>query len=134
MRVERRGPRSHMRPLVWLAAFLGGSLIGLLLRIAAFVTAASGVQRLGQMSLWLTNLAPSLDPVYTHAALRSLIDLHVQGLAIAGTPGDWLHTALPQVFADASRARWGLALVVVESGSPVLGRLLAAGVEQAWGL
>src|SRR5438132_6299063 len=31
-----RGPRSRMRPLVWLAAFLGGSLVGLLLENYGF--------------------------------------------------------------------------------------------------
>jgi hypothetical protein len=55
---------------------------------------------------------------YTHAALRNLADLHVQGVAIAGPLGDWLHGALPNLFVDSSRARWAVVRVVVEPGRP----------------
>jgi hypothetical protein len=128
---RRLARETRFRAPAWLAAFLIGSLIGLLLRLLFFVAGAQLIRLVGEASLSVTSLAPWLDPVYSHAALRGLADLHLQGIAVAGPPGTWLHTHVPQLFADAPRARWGLARVVVEPGSPVIGRLLAAAMAHA---
>jgi hypothetical protein len=125
-----RAARRHT-PLHWLSAIICGGLLGLMLRLVLFVTAALVTRLAGELSLSVARLSPSLDPVYTHAALRSLTDLHLQGVAVAGSAGDWLHGVLPQLFVDPARARWGLARVVVEPGSPVLARLVAAGLAHA---
>jgi hypothetical protein len=113
------------------AALLGGSVLGLLLRLAAFVVAASLVQLVGVLSGVLPALSASVDPVYTHAALNSLADLHLQGLAVAAPVGDWLHATLPGVFVDPQRAHWAPIRLVVQPGSPVLARLVAAALAHA---
>lgn len=118
------------------AAVVAGSLIGLGLRMALFAVGALALRALGERaaSLLAGQAVANLDPVYTQAALRSLGDLHLQGLAVAGLPGAWLHQALPGVFADPQRAHWAPARVVVEHGSPVLGRLIAAALAHAGAL
>jgi hypothetical protein len=115
-------------------ALVGGSLLGLALRLAAFVAAATVVHFVGVLSgvlPALPALSASLDPVYTHAALNSLADLHLQGLAVAGPAGDWLHASLPGVFVDPQRAHWAPIRLVVQPGSPVLARLVAAALAHA---
>jgi hypothetical protein len=108
------------------AGLVGGSLLGLGLRMALFALGAALVRGIGAASdAWPARVA-WLDPVYTHAALRSLADLHLQALAVAGPPGEWLHADWPGLFADPARAHWSPVRIVVERGSPVLGRLIAA--------
>src|SRR5712691_5941163 len=43
----------------------------------------TNARRVGESGAALPENATWLDPVYTHAALRSLADLHLQGLAVA---------------------------------------------------
>lgn len=72
-----------------------------------------------------------VDPVYTRAAADSLTNLRIEAIALAGPPGDWLHDRMPGAFAPSARTHWALARVVLASGSPILGRLLAAGLTHA---
>src|SRR5918911_1577266 len=67
-----------------LAALLGGTIVGLGLRLALFLLAANLVRISGQLAAAVLPSSAALDPVYTRAALRSLTDLHIQGLAAAG--------------------------------------------------
>jgi hypothetical protein len=121
-------PTAAPRPLAWVAAFLAGSLFGLGLRLVCFLAGALVVRGLGEFIAWLAPLVPSLDPVYTHAAGRSLADLQLQGAAVVGPLGDWLHSQLPSIFVPATRAHWAFVRIVVVPGSPVLARLLASAV------
>src|SRR5690348_14604333 len=115
-------------PRRWVAAVAGGSLLVLLLGMLLFWLAAVPLRLVGDFGAQASELIPSLDPVYTHAALRSLADLHLQGVAVAGPPGDWLHQILPDFFVDSARAHWSPARVVGTKGTPVLARLVAAGL------
>ena len=117
--------------LGWLGVFVVGSLVGLGLRLACFATAAAGLAALSAAAARLTGFLPFLDPVYTRAAENTIGLVQIQGLAVLPPLGDYLHAALPQVFADAARAHWSFVRFVVEPGSPVLGRLLAAGLAHA---
>jgi hypothetical protein len=110
---------------------VGGSVLGLALRLLAFVAAVGVVRLVGVLSDVLPALSPSVDPVYTHAALHSLVDLHLQGLAVAGPIGDWLHTQLPGVFVDPQRAHWAPIRLAVQPGSPVLAKLVAAAIAHS---
>ncbi len=114
-----------------LGLLLLGSLLGLGLRLVAFVVATAGVRLTGSLSGLVPLVGASLDPVYTHAALRSLADLHLQGLAVAGPVGGWLHATWPSMFVDSSRAHWAPLRLAVEPGSSVLGRLVAATIAHA---
>src|SRR5512142_1862648 len=114
-----------------LGAVILGSCVGLALRLALFGLGALTVRLLADLCAACLSLSPSVDPVYTRAALRTLADLHLQGIAVAGPPGDWLHATLPALFADPSRAHWSPARIVAEPGSPVLARLVAAGLAHA---
>src|SRR5262249_4227388 len=118
-------------PSTWLAALLLGSLVGLSLRLAGFGVGTLALQAFGRLFASLARRLPLLDPVYTRAAERSLLDVHVQGVALISPLGDRLHLWAPSVFAPASRVHWGLVRLVVEPGSPVLGRLLASGFAHA---
>src|SRR5262249_15116923 len=71
------------------------------------------------------------DPVYTQAAIGSLANVHLQGLAVAGQPGDALHARWPDVFVDSGRAHWALVRMAVQPGSAVLARMLASGTAHA---
>jgi hypothetical protein len=112
------------RALGWVAAATGGAVLGLALRLLTFVVAAHGVRLAGALCASLLTSSPEFDPVYTQAALRGLADLHLQGLAVAGAPGEWLHAQLPGVFGVASRAYWSPLRVAIQPGSPVLARLV----------
>ena len=118
-------------PIAWLAAVLVGSVVGLSLQLAGFGVGTFVLHALGRLITRLAGRLPLLDPVYTRAAERSLLDVHIQGVALSSPLGDRLHQWLPALFAPASRARWGLVRLVVEPGSPVLGRLLASGFAHA---
>src|SRR5215471_958461 len=128
-RSERRG--AWRRASMWLMGLAAGTAAGLLLRLTLFVAAAWLVRLVGEIASATGLTPPWLDPVYSHAAQQSLAALHLRGLAVGGPPGAWLHSALPQWFVDPAQAHAGLMRVVVQSGSPVLGRLLAAGVAHA---
>jgi hypothetical protein len=124
----------HAHPRSWttcLGAVLLGALVGLGLRLAVFQAAATSLGSLSQLSSAVLNQLPFLDPVYTQAAVGSLVNLHVQGLAVAGPPGDWLHARWPAAFVDSSRAHWALARLAIQPGSAVLARLLASGIAHA---
>src|SRR5919202_5540645 len=123
--------RVHGGSLGVAAALAGGSLVGLGLRMALFAVGAVLLRRVGESGAALPENVSWLDPVYTHAALRSLADLHLQGLAVGGPPGEWLHSAWPAVFADPARAHLSPVRIVVERGSPVLARLVAAALAHA---
>jgi Glycosyl hydrolases family 2, TIM barrel domain len=124
--------RSAVQGLVaWVAALLAGSCLGLGVRLTAFFAGAVLLRELGHLIPVLALLVPSLDPVYTRAAESSVIDLRIQGAAVIGLLGDWLHTSLPSVFLTSSHAHWAIARLIVEPGSPVLGRLLASGFAHA---
>lgn len=67
----------------------------------------------------------SVDPIYTRAALGTLADVQVEGIAVAGPPGDALHALAPDVFVTSTRANGVLARMAIEPGSAVLGRMVA---------
>jgi hypothetical protein len=125
----RRACASRYFP--WFVALVGGSLLSIVIRLTAFFLAATGLRLLGGLKPVVLAMFPGLDPVYTQAALSSLTDLQLQGLAIAGAPGAWLHTQLPLLVVEPSSAHFAIARVVVQAGSPVLARLVAAGMTHA---
>jgi hypothetical protein len=88
----------------------GGTLLGLALRLLLFLLGGLVVRALAGLAAQLIELVPSVDPVYTRAAVWSLSELRFQGLAIGGL---------------------SLARLVIEPGSPVLARLLAAAFADA---
>ncbi len=68
-----------------------------------------------------------LDPVYAGAGIRALGGVDVQGLAVAGPLGPWLHTLIPAVFQPASMALPGAGTSMVAApGAALLGRGVAA--------
>ena len=119
------------RRVGWGRALLCGSLVGLALRVVCFFIGVQLLSAAGQVLGAMVPLFPALDPVYTHAAARSLGDLHIQGVAVINPPGDWLNAWLPSVFLPASRTHWAFVRLVVQPGSPVVARLLAAGFAHA---
>jgi hypothetical protein len=124
-------PVAAARLLAWAAALVAGSCLALALRLTSFFAATLLLQALGHLFARLARLVPGLDPVYTRAAQSSLMDIRIQGAAVYGWPGDWLHASLPRLFVTSSDAHWAIARLVVEPGSPVLGRLLASGFAHA---
>jgi hypothetical protein len=118
----------------YLWAVACGSLVGLLVRIALFVSAVLLFRALSLATPVLVALFQWADPVYTHATLLSLGDVQLDGLAVAGPLGSALHTMLPGVFADPARAHLALVRVVVHSGSAVNGRVAAATIAHAGAL
>lgn len=119
------------RPLAWIAAILAGCLLALSLRLTSFFAATLLLQAIGKAIARLASVLPAVDPVYTRAAERSVMDVRIQGLAVGTRLGDWLHASFPSVFLTPSHAHWSIARLVVEPGSPVLGRLLASGLAHA---
>lgn len=115
----------------WARGLLCGSVVGLGLRVACFFAGVHLLSVAGQVLGAMVPLFPVLDPVYTHAAARSLADLHIQGVAVVTPLGDWLNAWLPSVFLPASRAHWAFVRLVVQPGSPVVARLLAAAFAHA---
>src|SRR5919198_530923 len=98
----------HLRAV--LLGLGGGTLLGLALRLLLFLLGGLVVRALAGLAAQLIELVPSVDPVYTRAAVWSLSELRFQGLAIGGL---------------------SLARLVIEPGSPVLARLLAAAFADA---
>src|SRR5437764_15031954 len=86
----------------WAGAVVAGSCAGLALRLALFGLGALLVRLLAEVVAAALALSPSVDPVYTRAALRSLADLHFQGLAVACPPGEWLQSNWPRLFVDSA--------------------------------
>jgi hypothetical protein len=123
--------RRPTSPLRWIVAFTVGSALGLSLRLVAFLAGVGLLTPLARVFGHLSSVAPSVDPVYTRAAQTSLEDVQIRGLAVIGPPGDRLHALLPDLFVPAALAHWSLVRLVVEPGSPVLGRLIASGFAHA---
>ncbi|MBV9131069.1 MAG: hypothetical protein JO318_00120 [Chloroflexi bacterium] len=125
--------RPQARPAVWrcCGAALAGGAIALVLLILFFGAAVLLLRAAAAVMGVVLELNSALDPVYTRAALRSLTDSQLQGLAVAGPPGVGLHTLWPDVFADASRAHWLPIRLVLVKGSPLIARLVAAGAAHA---
>jgi hypothetical protein len=90
-----------------------GAALGLGLRLGLFMVGALIVRGLALLAALAVGWLPSADPVYTRAAVWSLSELRLQGVVLGGL---------------------GLARVAVEPGSPVLARLLAAGLANAGAL
>ncbi|HEX8969654.1 MAG TPA: hypothetical protein VF937_17355, partial [Chloroflexota bacterium] len=114
-RVPRRGlgPRGGLRGTVRtlgrvLLGIAGGGVLGATLGMLVFAAAAALLDVTEAIVAPLAALAPWADPIYTRAALHSVADIHIGGLALAGGGG--------------------LIGLVLEPGSSVLGRLFAAGV------
>src|SRR5919204_1593013 len=101
---------SSLAPFVSLAI---GAALGLGLRLCLFVLGALLVRGVGMLAVQVVGWLPSADPVYTRAAVWSLSELRLHGLALGGL---------------------GLARVAVEPGGAVLARLLAAGFAHAGAL
>src|SRR5262249_16961139 len=116
------------------AALIGGSLLGLAVRIWVFVTAIVGLHAFARLAAPLAGVCPWADPVYTQVALSSLGDVHLHGLALAGAARAGRHRGAPAVFADPGRAHFALARVVVEPGSALTGRLVGATLAHAGAL
>ncbi|HEV7665749.1 MAG TPA: hypothetical protein VGQ62_19620, partial [Chloroflexota bacterium] len=127
-----RSARTRRSAMVSLAiGLIGGSALGLAVRIALFVGAVSGLHALSVAAPLVLTCCPWADPVYTRAALRSFGDLQIDGVAVAGAWGSLLHSLLPGLFVDPSRARFALVRVVVHPGSALIGRLIAATIAHA---
>jgi hypothetical protein len=76
-----------------------------------------------------THVLPVLpvDPVYGGAGLRVLGGIEPYGLAVAGSPGRWLHVLMPSLFSDPVLAAPGAAVsALVEPGITVLAHLVTA--------
>src|SRR5579864_7489524 len=123
--------RAQPQAATWLGAVVGGSLLGLVLRLAGFLLGALLVKALGTVVFDLLPRALPLDPVYTRAAENSLVGMQIQRVAVVGALGDQLHTAWPNLFAPATRAHWAFARLVVAPGGPVLAQLLASGIAHS---
>ena len=115
----------------WVSVLLASSLLGMGLRLVLSVLGVFLLQGLGNLAAIGVSRVPSADPVYTRAMLRSVADLHVQGLAIGGPPGAALHALLPALVVDPARAHLALARIALEPGSALVARLLAAGFAHA---
>jgi hypothetical protein len=138
LRRAERWPRRRVayrfgvdHPLTWPVALLLGSVLGLALRLVLFVVATVVVRVVAVALAALLPLAPTLDPVYSHAALNSLGDIQIQGLAIGGPPGRELHTLFPALILDPARAHFAAVRFAVQPGSALIGRLAAAGLAHA---
>jgi hypothetical protein len=112
--------------LAWVEAVLLGTALGLIVRIVLFLAATAALGPLAAVVGVALAFVPSADPVYTGAALGMLADVRVSGLAVAGAPGEILHQLAPGLLAPSAHAQGALARLVVEPGSPLLGRLVAA--------
>jgi hypothetical protein len=119
------------RALASLAALGGGFVLGVALRALMFWSVVRVERLLAARLPTAFDRLPVVDPVYTAAALHAATDVRIQGLAIGGPLGRWLHERLPHVLLDPSLAQHGLARLAVAPGSPILGRLVAAGIAHA---
>jgi hypothetical protein len=114
-----------------LVALALGAVLGLTLRLVCFLVAVAAVANAARLAIRMLDLASWLDPIYTRAALHTIADVRLLGLAIGGPLGASLHQLAPTLFVDPIAARGGIARLVVAPGGAVLGRLLAAGVAHA---
>lgn len=129
---QRSEGASHgMRRLTWPTAVLLGSVLGLGLRLLLFWAATFVVRSLADAAGALLPFLPAIDPVYSYAAVRSLGDLQVQGVAIGGPLGRELHALVPALVVDPARAHYALLRVAVQPGSALIARLAAAGLAHA---
>lgn len=112
-------------------AGVGGSALALALLALLFALSTLLLRAVAGLVTLVVDPGGTLDPVYTRAAVRSISDAHLQGLAVAGAIGSWLHQVLPAIFADPSRAHWLPVRMVLAHGSPLLARMIAAGLAHA---
>jgi hypothetical protein len=124
-------PLDHRRALAWPVALALGSVLGLGLRLVLFLAATFVVRAVSDAAAQLAQLLPAADPVYSRAAVRSLGDIQIQGLAIGGPPGSALHALFPALIVDPARAHFALARIAVQPGGALVARLAAAGVANA---
>ncbi|MBI4491591.1 MAG: hypothetical protein HY690_02225 [Chloroflexi bacterium] len=115
----------------WLGAILVGGALGLILRVLLFFLGTLALDVVAALVGAIVSLLPAIDPVYTRAALHSLAEVDVQGVAIAGPVGDALHALAPRVVLEPAWSAGSLVRLVVEPDSAVLGRLVAAGFAHA---
>jgi hypothetical protein len=97
--------------------------------VAALLHAVVGTGVWQPMIGWL-----GLDPIYAGAAIRAAGGVQVDGLAVAGPLGGWLHALLPRLILspDAVAAEAGISMVAAP-GAPALGRGLAGfGADVLW--
>lgn len=121
-------PRTTRVPAGFAVPVALGVGLGVALRLAFFYGATLSLGLLAWLAGQVLALWPSADPVYTRAALRTLADLRIEGLAVGGLPGAALAALAPGVFAAPERAEGAIARLVVAPGGAVLARLVAAGV------
>jgi hypothetical protein len=112
-------------------AFLLGTLLGLVTRLALFVTAILLLRAVAHGAPAMLDWLPWIDPVYTRATVRGLGDVQLQGIAVQGPPGQALHAMLPWLVVDPARAHLALVRVTLQPGSALLGRLTAAAFAHA---
>jgi len=131
-RPQRRMAMRTIRPrLAWPAAVLLGSVLGLGLRLLLFWLAILTVRSVAELGGNLLPLLPAADPVYSHAAVRSLADVQLAGLAVGGPLGRELHALWPGLIVDPTRAHVALLRLAVKPGSALMARLVAAGLAHA---
>ena len=97
--------------------------------VAALLHAVVGTGFWQPIISWL-----GLDPIYAGAAIRAAGGVQVDGLAVAGPLGGWLHALLPRVIMspDAVAAEAGISMVAAP-GAPALGRGLSGfGADVLW--
>jgi hypothetical protein len=130
---RRRATTRHGidRSLTWPVALLLGATLGLGLRLLLFCAATFAVRAIADVGEGLLQLLPTADPVYSHVAMRSLGDVHIQGLAIGGPLGTHLHALFPSLIVDPARAHFAMVRLTVEPGSALIARLAAAGLAHA---
>lgn len=124
--------QAHRHQILQLVGgLIAGALLGVALRLIAFLLAILVLRGAATLALGALDAQPWLDPVYTRAALHTLTDVRLRGVAIGGPLGEALHQRGPSVLLDPAAAHGGLARLVVAPGRAVLGRLLAAGLAHA---
>ena len=97
--------------------------------VAALLHAVVGTDFWQPIIGWL-----GLDPIYAGAAIRAAGGVQVDGLAVAGPLGGWLHALLPRMIMspDAVAAEAGISMVAAP-GAPALGRGLSVfGADVLW--
>jgi hypothetical protein len=112
-------------PAVLLGALLGVPA-GVILCEALFGAAALLLAATATAAAPVAEQLPWSDPVYTHAALNSLGNVHPARLALAAPLDAVLHTSLEPPVQSSNPAPGRLIHVVLEPGSSVSGRLAAS--------
>lgn len=123
VRATLRAGCIHLRR--WVLAALGGLALGTGLKMVLLFTAAQLLPFVAAILAAGATLFASTDPIYTRAALGTLADFRIEGIAVAGVAGDTLHALAPDLFVASGRASGRLVRLATEPGSAVLGRLVA---------